>query len=70
METSSPTPLPESRIYFCTPTALIRREFLYPICLGHFFCDSTYHVERSSYDSLSAPYLWDKFHLGNPVDPF
>lgn len=57
METSNPTPLPESRIYFCTPTALIRREFLYPICLGHFFCDSTYHVARSSYDSFLLLYV-------------
>lgn len=57
METSNLTPLPESRIYFCTPTALIRREFLYPICLGHFFCDSTYHVERSSYDSFLLLYV-------------
>lgn len=57
METSSSISLSESRIYFCTPTALIRREFLYPICLGHFFCDSTYHVERSSYDSFLLLYV-------------
>ena len=57
METSASTPLPGSQIYFCTPTALIRREFLYPICLGHFFCDRTYHVERSSYDSFLLLYV-------------
>lgn len=49
--------LPESRLYFCTPTDTIRREFLYPICLGHSFCDSTYHVVRSSYDSFLLLYV-------------
>lgn len=49
--------LPNSRLYFCTPTDLIRREFLYPICLGHSFCDSTYHVSRDNYDSFLLLYV-------------
>lgn len=44
-------PLPHSQIYFHTPSPTARETFLYPNCLGHFYCDRNYHISRSSYDS-------------------
>ena len=31
--------------------------FFYPLCAGHFFCDSTYHVDRLQYNSFLAMYV-------------
>lgn len=45
-------PLPESQIYFHTPSNVARATFLYPICIGHFYCDEKYHISRSAYDSF------------------
>ncbi len=45
-------PLPHSQIYFHTPSPAARETFLYPTCLGHFYCDKNYHISRSSYDSF------------------
>ncbi len=45
-------PLPESQIYFHTPSNVARATFLYPICIGHFYCDKDYHISRSAYDSF------------------
>ncbi len=44
--------LPQSQIYFHTPSSIARATFLYPICTGHFYCDKNYLVSRSSYDSF------------------
>ena len=45
-------PLPESQIYFHTPSPIAKETFLYPICLGHFYCDENYYISRSAYDSF------------------
>ncbi len=45
-------PLPHSQIYFHTPSPTARETFLYPTCLGHFYCDKNYYISRSSYDSF------------------
>ncbi len=37
---------------FHTPSPLAKRTFLYPICMGHFYCDENYCVERGRYDSF------------------
>ena len=51
------TSMPDhSEIYFHTPTPLARN-FLYPLCLGHFLCDETYRVSRNSYDSYLIMYI-------------
>ena len=45
-----------STIFFHTPTNCIP-EFLYiPLCMGHFYCDSRYKVDRRSYDSFLLLY--------------
>lgn len=44
-------PLEKSQNYFHTPTPIARKTFLYPLCLGHYWCDQNYHVSRNSYDS-------------------
>lgn len=45
-------PLGGSSIFFYTPTTQAMKGLLYPICLGHFYCDQYYHINRSSYDSF------------------
>lgn len=50
-------PLDGSKIYFHTPTAVSRRAFLYPICLGDFICDATYRISRRKYDSFLLMYV-------------
>ena len=51
------TSMPEhAEIYFHTPTPLARN-FLHPVCLGHFMCDESYHVSRNSYDSYLLMYI-------------
>lgn len=47
----------EPPIYFHTPTPQAKNTFLYPLCLGHFFCDRTYQVSRHSYDSYLLMYI-------------
>ncbi len=50
-------PLSGSKIYFHTPTAVSRRVFLYPLCLGDFICDATYRIDRKKYDSFLLMYV-------------
>lgn len=54
MTTISTGVLPASQLYFHTPSSTATNGFLYPLCIGHFFCDRTYHVRRSSFDSFLA----------------
>lgn len=49
--------LPGSRIYFHTPSQTARNTFFYPLCIGHFYCDGTYQVNRTSYDSFLIMYI-------------
>ncbi|WP_395027529.1 AraC family transcriptional regulator [Robinsoniella sp.] len=46
--------LPATQIYFHTPSSTAANGFLYPLCIGHFYCDHTYQVRRSSFDSFLA----------------
>ena len=57
MKTISSDPLTGSEIYFYTPTMQGKQMFLYPLCMGHFFCDETYGVARQSYDSYLLMYV-------------
>lgn len=70
---------PESEVHFYTPGDQARRTFFYPLCAGHYYCDSTYQVQRSSYDSyllmyikkgaghLTSPNATGSFHAGDLV---
>ena len=46
-----------SVIYFNTPSQSAQRLFFYPIHLGHFFCDRTYLVDRSSFNSYLLMFI-------------
>lgn len=48
---------PNSEVYFYTPGDQTKRTFFYPICAGHYFCDSNYLVQRSNYDSFLLIYV-------------
>lgn len=48
---------PDSEVFFYTPGDQARQTFFYPLCAGHYFCDSTYQVQRSSYDSYLIMYI-------------
>lgn len=48
---------PGSEIFFYTPGEQARQTFFYPICAGHYYCDSTYQVQRSSYNSYLIMYI-------------
>ncbi len=41
-----------SETYFHTPSPLAKKTFLYPVCLGHYYCDEEYCVARNNYDSF------------------
>ena len=48
---------PQSEVYFYTPGDQTRRTFFYPLCAGHYYCDSTYLVQRNNYDSFLLIYI-------------
>lgn len=41
-----------SRIYFHSPSPASKEIFFHPLCIGQYFCDSTYQVCRNSYESF------------------
>lgn len=41
-----------SEIYFSSPSAKAKSLYYHVLCAGHFYCDSEYHIERESYDSV------------------
>jgi AraC-like DNA-binding protein len=49
--------LAESDYYFPISGALAKSMFFYPVCMGEFICDGSYHVERESYDSFLVMYV-------------
>lgn len=57
MHTIKGDPLPGSRIFFHSPTPLAKEAFLYPLCLGHYFCRADYEISRSSFDSYLIMYI-------------
>lgn len=46
-----------SDYYVYTPSALARRLYLYPICVGHFYYEPDYQLARTSYDSFLLMYI-------------
>ncbi len=49
--------LPQSEIYFSSPSARAKKLFYHILCAGHFFCDDAYRVQRESYDSFLILYV-------------
>lgn len=48
---------PESNVFFYTPGDQARRTFFYPLCAGHYYCNSSYRVQRNNYDSFLIIYV-------------
>lgn len=53
----SPGILETSDLYFHTHSAQAQSMYFYPLCTGHYYCDSTYVVKRQSYNSFLAIYV-------------
>ena len=51
--------LPQSEVYFSSPSQTAKRLYFYPISAGHFFCDSSYHLVRENYNSLLITHIID-----------
>lgn len=49
--------LNQSNIYLHTISETARHLYFYPLCIGHYFCDPNYLVNRSSYDSFLLLYV-------------
>jgi AraC family transcriptional regulator len=49
--------LETSDLYFHTHSAQAQSMYFYPLCTGHYYCDSTYVVKRQNYDSFLAIYV-------------
>ncbi len=44
--------LPNSQIQFFSRSAVVKKLYYNILCVGHFFCDSNYHLVRENYDSI------------------
>lgn len=49
--------LPGSELCFYTASTLAHSMYFYPLCTGHYLCDSSYVVERQRYDSFLVMYV-------------
>lgn len=47
----------DSVLYFNTPSAIAKDVFLYPTCIGHYYCDDRYYVSRNNFDSFLFIYV-------------
>lgn len=47
---------PQSTIFFHTPSSNLPDFLYYPVCIGHYYCDLPYDVDRSNYDSFLILY--------------
>lgn len=52
MKINEPGVMPESNAYFHTPSLMAQNLFFTLNCAGHYFCNASYAVKRSSYDSF------------------
>lgn len=46
-----------SELFFHTGSATAKRLYFYPLCTGHYFCDSSYVVSRQNYNSFLIIYV-------------
>lgn len=49
--------LSSSNLYFHTASPRAKKLFFYPLCTGHFVCDSDYNLKRTSYDSFLVMHI-------------
>lgn len=57
MNHQPPSPFTGSEIFFHSPTPFAREAFLYPLCLGHYFCGADYEVDRKRFNSYLLMYI-------------
>lgn len=57
MNHENTSPFSGSEIFFHSPTPFAREAFLYPLCLGHYFCGEDYEVDRKRFDSYLLMYI-------------
>ncbi len=57
MKVHSQGVLPASNLYFQTQSEIARNLYFYPLCTGHYICDSSYVVDRNSYNSFLLLYV-------------
>ncbi len=48
---------PQSEVFFYTAGEQTKEMFFYPLCVGHYFCDSTYRVQRNNFNSFLLIYI-------------
>ena len=49
--------MPDSPLYFYTPSSLAKEIYFYPLCTGKYHCDKNYIVRRHNYDSYLLLYV-------------
>jgi AraC-type DNA-binding domain-containing proteins len=60
MRPYEPGIMKKSEIYFCSPGTKENQDlFFRPLCVGHYFCDKNYKVERTNYDSFLVIYVME-----------
>ena len=57
MKTNEALVMPQSEIFFYTPSLQAQKMFFYPICLGHYYYEPNYHLIRNSFDSFLLMYI-------------
>lgn len=49
--------MPDSPLYFHTPSSQAKEMYFYPLCIGNYHCDKNYIVHRHNYDSYLLLYV-------------
>ena len=57
MKTNETLVLPQSEVFFYTPSLQAQKMFFYPICLGHYYYAAHYQLNRTSFDSFLLMYI-------------
>lgn len=57
MKSNEALVMPQSEIFFYSPSLQAQKMFFYPICLGHYYYEPNYHLIRNSYDSFLLMYI-------------
>ena len=59
MSNIAPGVLSDSEIYFFSSSPKGKKLCYTPVCAGHFYCDSNYHLKRERYDSVLLAHIID-----------
>jgi AraC-like DNA-binding protein len=57
MKSNEPFVMPQSDIFFYTPSLQAQKMFFYALCLGRYFYEPNYHLIRNSFDSFLLMYI-------------